>query len=132
MGGAALGFLGVAAAGRNDLAAIQEGVGNGDRFLEQAARGVAQIDDVALELVADLVRQIADLALQAFGGLLVEGGDADIGDVVALDAGANRADADIVANQRNVDRIVLALADDLEADLGVDRAAPLLDPLVQG
>src|SRR5438552_3914103 len=86
MGGAALGFLSVAAAGRNDLAALQEGVGDGDRFLQQAAGIVSEIDDVALQLVAELVREGADLALQAFGGLLVEGGDADIGDVVLFDA----------------------------------------------
>ena len=56
MGGAALGFLGIAAAGRDDLAALQEGVGNRDRFFQQAAGIVAQVDDVALQLVADLVR----------------------------------------------------------------------------
>src|SRR5213595_1122362 len=50
---AALRFLGIAAAGRDDLAALQEGVGNGDRFLQQAAGIVAQIDDVALQLVAE-------------------------------------------------------------------------------
>ncbi|MGY4448808.1 hypothetical protein ACVWZR_003468 [Bradyrhizobium sp. i1.3.1] len=105
---------------------------DGDRFLEQAARVVAEIDDVALELVADLIREVGDLALQAFGGLLVEGGDADIGDVVGLDARAHRADANVVAHQGDVDRIVLALADDLELDLGVDRTAHLLDRLVQG
>ncbi len=42
----------------------------------------AQIDDEALQLVADLRRQVADFPLQAFGGLLVERGDADIGDIV--------------------------------------------------
>ena len=49
-----------------------------------------------------------------------------------FDARAHRADADVVAHQRDFDRIVLALADDLEADLGVDRAAHLLDRLVEG
>ena len=76
--------------------------------------------------------QVGDFPLQAFGGLLVEGGDADIGDVVAFDARAHRADADVVAHQRDVDRIVLALADDLQLDLGVDRPAHLLDGLVEG
>ena len=57
MRGAALGFLGVAAAGRDDLAAIEEGVGNRHRFLQQSAGIVAQVDDVALQLVG------ADLAL---------------------------------------------------------------------
>jgi len=62
-----------------------------NRFFQQAARIVAQIDDVALQLVADLVLQVGDFLLQALGGLLIEGGDADIGDVVGFDAGADRA-----------------------------------------
>src|SRR6202022_2417882 len=76
--------------------------------------------------------QVGDFPLQAFGGLFVEGGDADIADIVALDAGAHRADADVVAHQRDVDRVVLALADDLQLDLGVDRATHLFDGLVEG
>ena len=47
----ALGFLGVAAAGRDDLALLQERVRHRDRLVEQAARIVAQIEDEALELV---------------------------------------------------------------------------------
>src|SRR5579864_327480 len=74
---AALGFLGVAAAGRDDLAALEERVGDRDRLLQEPARIVAQVDDVALDLVADLVLQIGDFLLQALGGLLVEGGDAE-------------------------------------------------------
>ena len=50
----ALGLLGVAAASRDDLALVQEGVGDRDRLIEQAARIVAQVDDEALELVAAL------------------------------------------------------------------------------
>jgi hypothetical protein len=46
-------------------------------LIEQAAWVVAQVDDVALELVADLGREIADRLLQILGGLLVELGDAD-------------------------------------------------------
>src|SRR5260370_25973938 len=86
----------------------------------------------SLQLVADLVLQVADFPLQAFGGLFVEGGDADIADIVAFDMGAHRADADVVAHQRYVDRVVLALANDLQPDLGIDRAAHLLDGLVEG
>ena len=47
----ALDFVGVAPARRNDLAAIEEGVGHRDRLIEQAARIIAQVEDVALELV---------------------------------------------------------------------------------
>ena len=47
----ALGLLGVAAAGRDDLAPLQERVRHRDRLIEQAARIVAQVEDEALELV---------------------------------------------------------------------------------
>src|SRR5690606_12204760 len=106
---AALRFVGVAAAGRNDFTAIEERIGYRHGFLEQAARIVAQIDDEALQLVgADLAGEVADLALQALGGLLVEGGDADIADVIALDTGAHRAHADVVARERDFERLVLS------------------------
>jgi hypothetical protein len=55
----------------------------------------------------------------------------DIADVVALLARAHRAHADDVAGDRYLDRLVGALAHDLEPDLGVHRAAHLLDRLVQ-
>ena len=128
----ALGFLGVAAAGRDDLALLQERVRDRDRLVEQAARIVAQIDDKALELVAGLGREVGDRLLQAVGGLLVELGDADVADIVAFDARAHRAHADDVARDRHLDRLVLALAHDLELDLGVHRAAHLLDRLIEG
>ena len=51
MGVEALGLVGTAAAGRDDLAVVEEGVGDGDRLVEQAAGVVAQVDDVALDLV---------------------------------------------------------------------------------
>ena len=47
----ALRLFGVAAAGRDDLALLQERVRHRDRLIEQAARIVAQVDHVALELV---------------------------------------------------------------------------------
>ena len=81
-----LGFLGVAAARRHDLALLQERVGDGDRLIEQSARIVAQIDDEALELVAGLGGEVGDRLFQALGGLLVELGDADKADVVAFEA----------------------------------------------
>ena len=63
LGVEALRLVGVAAAGRDDLAAVEEGVGHHDGLVEQAARIVAQVDDVALELVgADLGRELVDRA----------------------------------------------------------------------
>ena len=45
---------------------------------------------------------------------------------------AHRAHADDVAGDRHLDRLVLALAHDGELDLGVHRAAHLLDGLIEG
>ena len=57
----ALRLVGVAAAGRDDLAALEEGVGDRDRLVEQAARIVAQVEHEALELVVrDLLLDVAD------------------------------------------------------------------------
>src|SRR4029078_1436084 len=71
------------------------------------------------------------LALQPLGGLLVESSDADVTDVISLYARPYRAHADIVAHQRDLERIVLPLADDLEANLGVDRPAHFLHRLAE-
>src|ERR1700704_4022757 len=129
----ALGLLRVAAAGRYDLAALQEGVGDRDRLIQQPARIVAQIDDIALELLGrNLRRDVGDRLLEAVGGLLVERRDADVTDVFALDLRAHRAHPDDVAHDRHLERLVEALAHDLEADLGVDLAAHLFDGLIEG
>ena len=64
----ALGLLGVAAAGRDDLAALEEGVRHRDRLVEQAARIVAQVEHVALHLVgAELAGDVVDRLLEAVG-----------------------------------------------------------------
>ena len=47
----ALHLLGMPAAGGDDLAALQEGVGDEDRLVEQAAGIAAEIEDEALQLV---------------------------------------------------------------------------------
>jgi hypothetical protein len=47
----ALGFLGIAATCRNDLAPIEERVRDRDRLIQEAPRIVAQIDDEAFDLV---------------------------------------------------------------------------------
>src|SRR6516225_7375681 len=127
-----LGFLGVAAARRHDLALLQERVGDRDRLIEQSARIVAQVDDEAPELVAGLGGEIGDRLLQVLGGLLVELGDADKTDVVAFEARTHRTHLNARAGDGDLNRLVLALAHDLELDLGVFRAAHLLDRLIEG
>src|SRR6516225_7390148 len=127
-----LGFLGGAAARRYDLALLQERIGDRNRLVEQSTRIVAQVDYEALELVAGLGGEIGDRLLQVFRGLLVELGDTDEPDVVALETRAHGPHLDARAGDGDLDRLVLALAHDLELDLGVLRAAHLLDRLVEG
>src|SRR5258708_15659365 len=114
-----LGFLGGAAARRYDLALLQERIGDRNRLVEQSARIVAQVDDEALELVAGLGGEIGDRLLQVFRGLLVELRDTDEPDVVAFEARAYGTHLDARAGDGHLDWLVLALAHDLEFDLGV-------------
>ena len=54
-------LLGSAAAGRDNLAPVQEGIGDRNRLIEQTARIVAQVDNEPFDLVgADLAGQIVD------------------------------------------------------------------------
>ena len=132
VGVVALGLVGVAAAGRDDLAALEEGVGDGDRLVEEAARIVAQVDDVALDLVlADRRLQLVDRRLEAVEGLFVEGGDADVADRVLL-ARAHRLDGDLLADQLDVERLVDVRPLDRQRDRRVDAAAHLVDRVVEG
>src|SRR5262249_23777215 len=69
---------------------------------------------------------------QAFGGLLVELGDADKADIVAFEVRAHGAHLDACADNGDLDGLILALAHDLELDLGVLRPTHFLNRLVQG
>ena len=116
-----LGFVRRPAAGRHDLALVDEGIDDVDRLVEQAARVVAQIKDVALELVRrDFRMEFVHRRLQAVGRLLGELGDADVADVAVLDMGANRLDPNQVANEGEVLDLLLRAANDLELDGRVD------------
>ena len=90
LGVVALRLVGMAAAGRDDLAALEERVGDRDRLIEQAAGIVAQVEDVALapcpRRCPCLIFSIADL--EAVEGLLVERGDADVADLALASASA--------------------------------------------
>jgi hypothetical protein len=128
----ALRLLGVAAAGRDDLAAVEEGVGDRDRLVEEAAGIVAEVEDVALHLVlADVGLDLLDRRLEAVEGLLVERGDADIADL-PLFMRAHRLDGDLGTDELHVEGLDDALPLDGERNRGVDAAAHLLDRLVEG
>ena len=76
------GFLGIAAAGGDDLAAIEECVGHADRLIEQTARIEPQVEHEALELVlADFIGDLLDRIGEVVVGLLGERDHAKIADV---------------------------------------------------
>ena len=118
-------------AGGDDLAAIEERVRHHDGLVEQPAGVVAQVDDEARELVgADIRGQLVDAAAQALVGLLVELRDAQNADV-AFDPGAHRTDLDHLAGELDLERLLGLLALDLERHRRIDRAAHLVDGLVE-
>ena len=61
-GAEALHLVGVAAAGGDDLAAVEEGVGDEHRLVEQAARIAAQVEHEALQLVPPTSLTILSMA----------------------------------------------------------------------
>ncbi len=126
----ALNAVGPPTAGRHDLTAIEEGIGGGDRLLEQAAWIVAQIEHQALHALAELALQRVDGAAQLGLGLLIERGDPDIADI-ALSVGTHRRDGDHRARHADIERIVPAGAAQGQRDQRVDRPPHLLDRLGQ-
>ena len=107
----ALRILGVTAARRNDFAAIHEFVADRNRLVQQPARIVPKIDDIAAQpRCADLFGQTCDGVVEKFRGLLVEGSDTDIADVT-LAIEADRLDGDDRARQLDVEGLFPALTD---------------------
>jgi hypothetical protein len=72
---------------------IQESVRNRDRLVEQAARIVAQVQDIALQRPAGLVLQLLDRLFEPRRGLLVERGDPQVADF-SLQSAAHRLHGD--------------------------------------
>src|SRR6185312_14481022 len=108
-------LLDIAAPGQHDRTPVEKIIRHGNRLVEQAAGIVAEIDDVALELRADRLLQIANRLFQIGGRLLVEAGDVNVGDVV-FRAVFHRLDADDVADHADVEGFVHALPQDGESD----------------
>src|SRR5579862_1763403 len=132
MGAVALRLLGVAAARRNDLAALEESVRDRDRLVEETAGIVAEVEDVALHLVlAEVGLDLLDRRLEAIEGLLVEGGYADIADLAFL-MRLHRLDGDLGTDQLDVEGLVDAFPLEGQRDRRIDAAAHLLDRLVEG
>src|SRR5262249_20223406 len=126
----ALHVLALARLDRDDLALIQERIAHRDRLIEQAARIVPQVEDVALELGAGFVLDLLDGLDDARGALLGERSDADVADI-AFHAPARWTDLDDLAGQRDVERI-LGAATDRNLDGRAGLAAQLLDCFLEG
>src|SRR5579872_603315 len=129
----ALRLFDVAPARRDDLAAIDESIDDFDRLIEQAAWIVAQIENVAFEIaVAGRVVELRHGGLESLVGLLGELGDSDVADVAALDMRTYRLDLDHVAGDLDIHRLFLRPAHDLQLNRRIDRAAHLVDRLIEG
>src|SRR5262249_59151347 len=104
----ALRLLRLAAARRDDLTRLQERVRYRDRLVEQAAWIVAQVDNVPFQAFAGLRRVLVQRLLDLVRCLLVECRDPDVGDV-ALQSRPDRMHGDSLADDRQLDRLLLAL-----------------------
>src|SRR5690606_42048305 len=79
---AALQLLEVTAFGQDDGTLVEERVRYRDGLIQQSARIVAQVDDVALELLSGLLLQLLHRLDQIGVRLLVEGRNFDVRDLI--------------------------------------------------
>ena len=120
----------VASALRDDLAAVEEVVGNVDRLVEQAARVGAQVDDIAERMAAGRLVDRDQRRLGLLGDVAGEGVDVDVADAV-LDLPLHRTKLDPLAGHADIDRLVAAGPDDRELHVGARIALHLRDGLVE-
>ncbi len=133
LGLVAIHVLRVAAAGGDDLARFEEGVGDRHRLVEQPARIVAQVEHIALHVVraAHLLLHLQDALLQVLEGLLGELGHAQHAHI-ALDPALGRGDLDVGAGDHDVEGLVGAFAHDGDGDVRADRPAHLVHRVREG
>src|SRR5258707_9705395 len=118
--GITLGFFRRTAPRRDHLASRQERPRHIDGLIEQPTRIVAQVENVAGKLILRyLLRYVGNRFLQPIFGLFVERTDPDIADVAAIGMEADRPHLDDFTLERNVDRLVRALAFEFELGRGV-------------
>ncbi len=126
-------LVGISAAGRNDVAGIDEGVGDLDRLVEQPAWIVAQIEDIALQFRltgfgAEMIEGLAHPVVR----LLIELGDADIADVAALQMRAHRLNVDDLADDRELLEVPVRSALDGQFHRRLGRAPHFFDRFLEG
>ena len=107
----------------------QEGGGNTDCRVEQAAGVVTQVEDEPLER-AGLI-QIGQMLDDRRSRVFLEGSDAQVAVLVVDTLGFHALDFDDFPRQREFDRLCFALADDGQLDLGLGFATHALDCIVQ-
>ena len=125
--------LGMAAVGRDDPAVRDEEVGDRHGLIQQTAGIVAQVDDEAAQVLADLPLRPEDLLPHGLGGRLIEARDPDHRHVVEA-AVADRLRDDVIALDVDLEGLGQIAAPDADPDVGSDGAAqgadhvPLLHP----
>ena len=103
-------FFRLAGARRDDLALVEEVVGDGNRLRQQTSRIVAQIENDSLQRSVRLPLQLLDLLAKPGIGLFAERTDADVADL-PLEAGLDRLDLDHLARERHLERLTIGAAD---------------------
>ena len=104
-------FLRITAPGRNDFAAVEEAIDDVDRLVEQTARIVAQVENIAFELGGrDIVLEFLNRRANTLKRLFVELGDSNVADIVAFLTFANRFDLDHGPGKLDILRVPVGAA----------------------
>ena len=115
----------------NDVGALrQEGGGDADGCLEQAARVVAQVKHEAFEMT--VLGQFVEILREILGRALLELRDADVAHLVVELLHLDGLRLDEGSDEREVERLVGAFAGHDELDLGVGLTAHELDGRIEG
>src|SRR5690606_31151239 len=101
------------------------------RLIQESTRVVAQVDDIAPDLVhADLLVDLLDRRFEAVEGLRVERRHADVADI-ALFTGAHGMNRDDIAHKPDVERLLGAGPADRQGNRRIDLAAHAFDGLAE-
>src|SRR5664279_1220166 len=132
MGVVAHRLLGIASAGRNNFAPVEEAIDDGNRLIKQTAGIVAKVENKALEPGSrDVIFKFLNRRANPLKGLFVELGDSNVADIVAFLMLAHRFDLNHSAGQLDIERVFAGAAQNLENHRGVRGAAHLVDRLIE-
>src|SRR5690606_27622073 len=129
---AALGLFQIAPLRQHDGALVEERIGNRNGLSQQDTGLSAPVNDVALELLDSVHLQLTHTLHEVLMALLVDGGDLHVANlIVRLEPRLHGVDADDIARDRYVERLVATFAHYGELYRRVDRAAHLFDSLLE-